>query len=236
MAVDAAVIQTDGDQGGGLLSNWRVLAIGGGIALAVVVVMVQRRAGASSDNGQAAGTLGTSANIALGQIAFDQQRISGEQSERDAKLLDAVSGGVASILSGAQANQGALLGQLNLLSQQGMAGQSELKDLLGQLSQQQGAGFNQVWGGILGLSNQASNLSAQQQSLIRSLSWQILASYNPAAANEWYQKYVADPWGTGGTTQTVGTSSSSAAAAASGQGQTSASGGAATVVAGVTGG
>lgn len=88
---DAAVINTGGGGGGGggLLSNWRVLAIGGGAVLALVVFVVQR--GKSGGDGTAAGeagALGTSANIALGQIAYDQTRISGEEAARDYELAD----------------------------------------------------------------------------------------------------------------------------------------------------
>jgi len=198
VAVDAAVIQTDGGGGGFSVPNWRILAIGGGAVAALVVVLIQSRKPVS--NGQAessAGALGTSANVALGQIAFDQTRIAGEQGVAMAKLSDALTGGISSILANQEKNQGALLGSLAGLSQEGLDTR------------------NQLWKGILGLSEQGTNQNDQQRALIKSLSWQILASYDPASAKIWLDKWNQEY-------QTVGTDQGSLTGASKGTGQTSA--------------
>ena len=213
MAVDAATIQTDGggeSGASGLFKNWRVLAIGGGVVLALVVVLIQRGKSSGSSSSDSGGELSTSANIALGQIAFDQTRLAGEESIRDAALLDALKGGIGGILAGQQQSQEAILGGIANLSQEGLNARASLETMLGGLSSQQSSNFDKVWQGILGLSQQGINFNSQQSMLIKSLSWQIMAAYDPAAATEWFNRYQADH------AQWVGTG------AASGDGQTSA--------------
>lgn len=95
MPVNAAMINTGGG-GGGLSSipgGWRTAAIGGGIVLALIAVVLQRSgsAGAVPASG---GGLSTSANVALGQVAYEQRTAANESKTRDAEM----SGQLANLL------------------------------------------------------------------------------------------------------------------------------------------
>lgn len=91
MPETAATIDLGGGSGGGssLLSNPRLLAIGGGIVLAVGLFLWNSRSGGTDAPAtERADTLSPSSALALGQIAYDQTRLAGEAGVRDAAFRD----------------------------------------------------------------------------------------------------------------------------------------------------
>lgn len=77
MAGEAAIINTGGSGGGGgggIPGGWRTIVIAGGAVAALIAVMMQKSGGGSSSGPT---ELGTSANVALGQVAFEQRAAAG---------------------------------------------------------------------------------------------------------------------------------------------------------------
>jgi hypothetical protein len=104
MSVPAAVIQTGPGGSGGVASipgGWRTVVIVGGALAALVAVVLQRSrgTGGASEGSNDVDGLSTSANIALGQVAYEQRAASGEASKRDAALSDALTAGFAGLAS-----------------------------------------------------------------------------------------------------------------------------------------
>lgn len=113
MPVDAAVINT-GSPGGvsAIPGGWRTVAIGGGIVLALIAVVLQRGSAGSTGAAAPAGGLSTSANVALGQVAYEQRTAADEAKTRDAemsgqlaKLSDLSNGAFASLWEQGQSGQ-----------------------------------------------------------------------------------------------------------------------------------
>ena len=78
---DAAVINTGSGGGGavgGIPGGWRTVVIAGGALAALVAVLLQKRGASGSDGAASAGGLSTSANVALGQVAYNQLQAQGE--------------------------------------------------------------------------------------------------------------------------------------------------------------
>lgn len=100
MGTPAAVIETGGGGGGqSLLSNWRVLAIGGGVVLGLVILVMRRSGGGGGSSNVALREseqelLGSNAALALGQVAYDQLRLAGEDSIRDSETRALVLGAI----------------------------------------------------------------------------------------------------------------------------------------------
>lgn len=95
MSTPAAVIQAGGGGGGvsSIPGGWRTVVIAGGALAALVAVLLQRSGGGGSSGDEGSNDvdgLSTSANVALGQVAYEQRTASGEASRRDADLMDAL--------------------------------------------------------------------------------------------------------------------------------------------------
>lgn len=97
MSVNAATISTGGG-GGGIASipgGWRTVVIAGGALAALLAVLLQRGRGSSEPAADAAdpdAQLGPNAQLAIGQIAYDQRVAFGEASMRDAAMSAQLAG------------------------------------------------------------------------------------------------------------------------------------------------
>ena len=92
---EAAVISTGSGSGlaASIPGGTRTLVIGGAALAALAFVMLRGRgASAPADADPGDGDLSASANIALGQVAYEQRQAAGEDSMRDAELAGQLRG------------------------------------------------------------------------------------------------------------------------------------------------